>query len=47
MSKSKVRPKLKAKPERAKVTAEESLKRAGSFAKRKESFIAAVRKNNA
>ncbi len=49
MSKSKARPKVKAlphaKPARVKRTADESLQRMSSLAKRKESFIATVRKS--
>jgi hypothetical protein len=46
MAKSKKRPKnpSPARAERAKLTAEESLKRMQEFSKRKEQFIAAVRK---
>lgn len=49
MSKVKSRPKVKAtsqaKPRRAKLAADESLKRVGTFATRKEQFIATVRKS--
>ena len=49
MSKTKARPKVKAlpkaKPRRAKLTADESLQRISTFASRKESFIATVRKS--
>jgi hypothetical protein len=45
MPKSKTRPKVKAKAQRAKLTAAESLQRISNFAKRKESFIATVRKS--
>jgi hypothetical protein len=38
------KPKQEKRPERAKLTAEESLKRVKEFPKRKEQFIAAVRK---
>jgi hypothetical protein len=44
MPKSKARPKAKAKPQRAKFTAAESLQRISNFAKRKENFIATDRK---
>jgi hypothetical protein len=45
MPKSKVRAKPKTKPQRAKLSADESLKRMSNFAGRKESFIATVRKS--
>jgi len=45
MAKAKKRPKrpVAGRPERAKLTGDESLKRMQEFAKRKERFIAAVR----
>jgi len=40
----KKRPRQSVKPERARISAEESLKRMQEFSKRKERFVAAVRK---